>query len=382
VTGTDGNGCASSATTTITIIALPTVTATNTGPYCPGDAMSVSEIGGAALVDWLWVSTNGAATITNTTDQAPMVTGGITGEIFTVTATDAYGCVDSSQTTITINPEPDADFEVSGGSCESAEFTARGIEGVVPILTWYWAFGDGNFSSDPDSATHVYTSAGSYDVTLVVTSNSGCVDTVFKPAAVNAYAMPTADFEMTQNGLTLNPHVTTMLSPSIDFVNTSSSNIDSVIWDFGDEESGAENTSNDLNPIHMFSDAGTYTITLTVYTSDGCMDIIVQELVVEGEYILFAPNAFTPDGDGFNDFFLPKGVGITGEDFDLMIYNRWGDLIREVSGVFSDDVTAGWDGKANNGNGIVQMDVYVWVIHTRDSSGGKHQYIGHVTLLQ
>ena len=132
----------------------------------------------------------------------------------------------------------------------------------------------------------------------------------------------------------------------------------------------------------MFSDAGTYTITLTVYTPQGCEDIIIQELVIEGEYILFAPNAFTPDGDGFNDFFLPKGVGITGEDFDLVIYNRWGDLIREVSGVFSDDVTAGWDGKANNGTEIVQMDVYVWVIHTRDSNGGKHQYVGHITLLQ
>jgi gliding motility-associated-like protein len=294
------------------------------------------------------------------------------------------GCSSASSTVVyvDVNPSPDVGFTVSGGTCEAAVFKIRGILGAVPIASWYWDFGDGNFSTDPDSAVHVYTSAGIYDITLIVTSDSGCADTVFKPAEVNAYVSPNADFVMTQNGVKLNPHVTTMLSPTIDFVNTSSSNVDSVIWDFGDEASGAENTSNDLNPIHMFSDAGTYTITLTVYTSEGCMDIIVQELVIEGEYILFAPNAFTPDGDGFNDFFLPKGVGITGEDFDLVIYNRWGDLIREVSGVFSDDVTAGWDGRANNGNGIVQMDVYVWVIHTRDSNGGKHQYIGHITLLQ
>ena len=251
-----------------------------------------------------------------------------------------------------------------------------------PTEVYFWDFGDGYTSNEPDSTTHVYSVAGNYDVTLVVTSDEGCVDSVIKPGVVNAYALPSADFMMTQNGTLLNPNVTSILSPTIDFVNTSSSNVDSVIWDFGDPASGLNNSSNAMNPSHMFSDTGTYSVTLTVYTVEGCVDVIIQDIIVEGEYMLFAPNAFTPNDDGDNDFFLPKGIGVEGESFELFVYDRWGDLIAEVSGIFSDDITIGWDGRANQGKDIAQIDVYVWVINTKDINGDRHQYVGHVTLLK
>jgi len=185
-----------------------------------------------------------------------------------------------------------------------------------------------------------------------------------------------------QNGSVLSPPVTSIFSPIIDFINSSSSNVDSVIWDFGDPFTGIDNESNLFNPSHEFSDTGTFTITLTVYTPEGCWDIITYELTIEGVYILFAPNSFTPNDDGDNDYFLPKGIGVSGENFEMYIYNRWGDLIAEVAGQFSDDPMIGWDGRANNGLLQAQIDVYVWLIKTEDINGIKHEYIGHVSLIR
>ncbi|MCH8318799.1 MAG: hypothetical protein IIA88_09955, partial [Bacteroidetes bacterium] len=63
--------------------------------------------------------------------------------------------------------------------------------------------------------------------------------------------------------------------------------------------------------------------------------------------------------------------------------DRWGDLIATIEGEFDNgDLTIGWDGRANEGNDIAQMDVYVWLIRTEDIDGKNHEYIGHVTLLR
>ena len=61
-------------------------------------------------------------------------------------------------------------------------------------------------------------------------------------------------------------------------------------------------------------------------------------------------------------------------DYEFAVYNRWGDRIFE-----SDDINVGWNGTANGG-GVVQSDVYIWTLSTRDVSLKIHQYIGHVTL--
>ena len=79
---------------------------------------------------------------------------------------------------------------------------------------------------------------------------------------------------------------------------------------------------------------------------------------------------------------MPKGLGVDGEEFEMYIYDRWGDLIDKVTGVWSDDPNIGWDGHANEGESIAQNDVYVWLIRTQDFYGEEHEYIGHVTLLR
>jgi gliding motility-associated-like protein len=303
--------------------------------------------------------------------------------IFTITVSDACSPNTTIPVNVTVNPVPQVDFSAVGDGCEPYVFVAYSSNaGIVPIDSWFWDFGDGNTSNQPDSTVHVYTTAGNYDVSLTVTSSNGCAVTIVKPGVASVYNLPTANFNMYQGGSLIDPPITSILSPTIDFINTSSLDVDSVYWNFGDPSSGSSNNSILFDPFHTYGDTGTYLITLQVFTQYGCPDSIQQWVTFEGEYVFFAPNAFTPNDDGDNDYFMPKGLGVIDEKFEMYIFNRWGDLIAEVNGVFSNSPGIGWDGVGNNGKKTAQMDVYIWVIKTKDINGDKHEYVGHVSLLK
>jgi gliding motility-associated-like protein len=125
---------------------------------------------------------------------------------------------------------------------------------------------------------------------------------------------------------------------------------------------------------------------LTVTDINGCENTTYFTVSVKEIYTLFAPNTFTPDGDGINDYFFPVGLGIDEASFQMYIYNRWGDVIYRTKGVYGDyETTAslvGWDGVANYGDYVAQEGVYIWMIQTVDSDKAIHQYVGHVTLLK
>ncbi len=110
---------------------------------------------------------------------------------------------------------------------------------------------------------------------------------------------------------------------------------------------------------------------------NGCLDTASEYVQIFEEYILFAPNTFTPNGNGLNEEFMPVGVGFDNDNFEMLIYDRWGDLIFKTR-----NYKKPWDGKANNGTREAQADVYVWMINSTDPKKKKHQYIGHVTLIK
>ncbi|MEO7089003.1 MAG: gliding motility-associated C-terminal domain-containing protein, partial [Bacteroidia bacterium] len=61
----------------------------------------------------------------------------------------------------------------------------------------------------------------------------------------------------------------------------------------------------------------------------------------------------------------------------MYIFDRWGNLI-----FYTTNLSQGWDGKVMGGANIVQQDVYVWKIVTKDFLGHNHQYIGHVSVVR
>ena len=119
-------------------------------------------------------------------------------------------------------------------------------------------------------------------------------------------------------------------------VNLTNTSINGVnyTWDFGDGT-----MSNDTTPSHVYDNPAEYMVTLTIVSADGCIDSYTTIVKVETDFYLYVPTAFTPDGDGLNEYFEVKGLGF--ESFEIRIFNRWGGEV-----FFSDDITNSWDGTA------------------------------------
>ena len=399
VTITDENNCSVSGSITITVYPPLSVTVPDIA-ICDGDnaILTAAVTGGnGGPYSYIW---NNDPTETDSTISVSLTA----DSTFIVIVSDGCSNDVTDSANVTVVPPPVVNFIATGGGCEpllyflSLQDTSGGT-----ITAWSWDFGDGTFtdtgsglitgisntSGTYDNPTHTYSSAGVYNVTLTVFTIQGCSSTITKIGEINVYPKPNAEFVIEQNGVLLpgHPHVTTILTPVVDFIDLSFANIISWDWDFGNGNSAFIQDTNWVlgygTITHEYTDTGTYIIKLTVTDINGCTAVHTDTLIIKGEYILFVPNAFTPNGDGDNDYFMPKGVGLNGDDFEMYIYDRWGDLIATVKGEFDNgDLTIGWDGRANEGKDIAQIDVYVWLIKTTDVNDESHEYVGHVTLLR
>ena len=388
---TDVNGCASP-NECVVITVTPPLTMTLTPPSEICDQGSISVVanasgGNSGPYTFTWTDDNGnPITSTQTGNSSTIVVSPTVATWYYVTLTDGCTTPITDSTLISVNALPVLFVNVvDANGCEP--FTAQFIVNSNIGVTYDYDFQcDGTIdlaNTANTNPTSTYPLAGFYDVCVTVTSADGCVTVATNLDMVEVYPLPTANFSFT-------PEQTTILNPEITFTNMSSGG-DSIIWNFGDgyilngttSMGNVPNGTHDgltsgtfINPIHTYADSGLYSITQTIInTTTGCSDVITYILRVEGDYILFIPNSFTPDGDGNNDFFLPVGIGINRDNYKMMIFNRWGELIFET-----ENPDLGWDGMYR---GVMsQTDVYVWKIRTLDHKKLPHEYIGNVTLLK
>jgi gliding motility-associated-like protein len=265
-----------------------------------------------------------------------------------------------------------ADFSVvdpNGCPIVCASFADHSsVTGGDVISTWDWNFGDGSIPSNAQNPQHCYPQTGLYDVTLIVTSNHSCKDTLTRVHAVEVYPNPVAEF-------TPDPNPASILNPLVTLNNASSSDVTNWYYYFGDGDSISSLTP---SPVHMYPTSApeTYTATLYVRNSYNCWDTIQHDIVISPEFTFYIPNAFTPNEDGVNDYFYGQGIGI--EKYDIYIFDRWGNLIYHGDNIYASK----WDGRANHGDDVAQQDVYVWKVRLTDVFGKKHDYIGTVTLVK
>ena len=110
---------------------------------------------------------------------------------------------------------------------------------------------------------------------------------------------------------------------------------------------------------------------LEVANDEGCIDIASAEVCVEGEYAIYAPNAFTPDGDGYNDVWVPVSSVVVPRAWELLVFDRWGRIV--FTGTRPGE---GWDGDSH------PVGVYVWKLRVQDGLGTVREHRGHVSLLR
>lgn len=122
-------------------------------------------------------------------------------------------------------------------------------------------------------------------------------------------------------------------------------------------------------------------VLLSIFTSakavelfDNEDDTIYQGINLNQDFLLFMPTAFSPNGDGMNDFFAPMGAGITFDAFEMRIYNRMGCLVY-----LSTDINHPWDGDvAGKDYDETTTEVFAYHITVRTTEGAGREYFGHV----
>lgn len=359
VTVTDANGCTATSTVTITQPPQLTITAAVNGAICIGANANLGSLtnGGTPGYSYAWAPAGGNS-------QNPIVTPSAT-TTYTVTVTDANGCSATNTVTVTVNPLPVVCF-TAPDTVGCAPITVSFSECTGNAATCTWDLGDGNQVTGCAPFVHQYAIPGIYTVTLTVIDNNGCVGTSTHTNMVQAYGQPTSCF-------TFGPQPTTILNPTISFTDCSTG-ASSYQWSFGDVDNSS---SSQQNPQFTYIDTGAFSVQQVVCNSNGCCDSSSQVLIIGPDFTFFVPNSFTPDGDGVNETFFPKGEGLDEKTYSLWIFDRWGSLI-----FFTNQWGKAWDGKVDGGNEITQEDVYVWKISIHDFNGKKHDYIGHVSVIR
>ncbi|MCB0395644.1 MAG: gliding motility-associated C-terminal domain-containing protein [Flavobacteriales bacterium] len=230
-----------------------------------------------------------------------------------------------------------------------------------PGATYEWDFGSAGVSTEAQP-TVIFDVAGCYDVSLTVTSLEGCVNTTTKPCYIEAYPLPTAGFDA-------NPWTANLFSPVVNFTDKSTNAV-RWLWSFGDSL-----TDTIQNPVHEYADTGCYPVWLWMENQYGCIDSTMGTVCIVEVPTLYIPNAFSPNGDGFNDLFMAKGIAI--ESFEMYVFDRWGNLIYQAT-----DINQGWNGKVEGSQEPAQEDVYVWLVKATDIYGENRKLTGHVTLVR
>ncbi|MDF1673978.1 MAG: PKD domain-containing protein [Vicingaceae bacterium] len=327
---------------------------------CPNTTATLTATAPGGTYEWFNVAAGGSVLGTGSSFTTPVLT---TNSTFYVQTT-VNGCTSPRtpvNVTLATNQVDFTSDSVSGCMPLTVNFNNTTDPGIV--ASTFWDFGDGGTDTS-DSPTYTYYNPGTYGVSLTVIDTLGCSFTKTNFNYINVFELPTANF-------TMNPTSASMFDPNINFYDESFSNIVSWNWDFG-----GTGFSNNQNPEHTFpSDTGTYLITLTVTNANGCIASTTGELTILGEHGIYIPNAFTPDGDGRNDVFGPKGFGISETNYAFRIFNRWGEVI-----FISKSMNDGWDGTYKGV--LVPSDVYAWRVDYTDILGKKHKQVGHVTMIK
>jgi gliding motility-associated-like protein len=244
-----------------------------TGSQCANNVQLQTPVTAGATYQWYL---NGVALLGETNPTIDVSANNYPQGNYTVVVTTSTGCA-SASTTITTLPQVTAGFSNTNVCIGSAtQFTDTSTAATGTVTAWAWDFGDpasaGNNTSALQNPSHVFTAAGTYNVTLTTTSSTGCTGTVTMTVVVGAQPVPSfGSLQVCGSSVVNFTSTSTVPAPST---------ITGTSWNFGDPASAPNNTSALANPSHTFSGAGNYTVTLIITTSEGCSQTITQSVTV------------------------------------------------------------------------------------------------------
>jgi len=226
--------------------------------YTPLNFQDLTVLNTVNIQSWQWDFGDGN-TGSNQNPSNLFNTYGTYNVVLTVSSDS--GCVDSIVKQVIAHPKPISSFGFQDGCVyDAAQFSDLSTVSLSPpnaVSDWSWDFGD-MITSTEQNPSHLYSLPGLYTVTLIATTDSGCIDT--STNIIELFPTPIASF--TNNDTCLNDLI---------FFTNSSTVIGDIIsawsWDFDDLS-----TSTQINPSHLYTDYGLYNVSLISTTSNGCVD--------------------------------------------------------------------------------------------------------------
>jgi len=316
---------------------------------CPANNITLSATahGGVAIGNYHYAWAN-STSITNIIQVNPTVTA-----TYYATVTDSCGHSATDSVKVTVIPylplqlSFNNDTTICGGN---GVLLNANVTSGRPGYIYSWL---------PNiTLSDSITVAPAYPTTYVVTVTDACSHSVSDSMHITVYPIH-ADFlySFTTN-------------QTVQFNNQSIGAVN-YFWNFGD--GSQDSTSNETNPSHFYMTDGTYHVTLIATNIEGCSDTTVQIIVVLPDFYFYFPNAFTPNNNGNNDFFMGYGAGI--KTYHMQIFDRWGERLFETT-----DINTGWDGTYKGAK--VPEGIYVCKFDLTGYHFEKKYYIGHVNLLR
>ncbi|MFZ9700094.1 MAG: PKD domain-containing protein [Flavobacteriales bacterium] len=266
-TYTDGNGCTSNASNPVTLNLFP-------GPSAPS-IINLNPLSGCAY-DTTFLQASLMSGITWSSGDTGQTIPAIVQGTYTATVTDVNGCISppSNPLTVTVNPAPIIASASTPDICLglTTPFNANvqlGNTNNASISSVAWAFGDNNTGNTLNSP-HTYANTGSYPVSLIVSTNHGCSDTLLTTVLVN----PKPSIASTTGAAVCHTNAT-LFNHSTTVANVNGAQVNGFAWTFGDG-----NQSGTTAPNHTYAQPGTYPVQLIVSTNHGCSDTATLSAVV------------------------------------------------------------------------------------------------------
>ena len=291
--------------------------------------------------------------------------------LVTLVAQSSDGCFDSVTSPVNIQGLPEAAFSIPNPEACYPIFVGF-FSQSSGVSSYFWQFGDGETSTD-SNPYNFYDEPGAYTVTLIVTNQFGCTDTLSVDSAVVAFPQPTAAFipiqTAAENGREYN------------FINQTQGATE-YLWAFGNGD-----YSELFEPTYTYPEAGSFDIVLRAFNEYGCLDTARYSIDVELISGLFVPNAMVIGDAGDAGVFLPKGAGLA--NYHAWIFDLWGNQLWESTALIDGSPAESWDGRYKGE--LVPQGAYTWKIEAVFKDGvvwegmvqeiGKPKNIGSVTVL-
>ena len=350
VTASDGNGCTGDTDVFVTMVSSPVPVISGQSYICTGSSLLLeADLG---YQSYIWSS--GAS------DYSAIIT---SGGNYSVTVTDTNGCSGASGIYIALKYNPILNISSTNEICNKANgtTTVTASGGEIPY-TYLWS----NGSNSPIDTGLIQ---GVYSVTVhdIYCSSTANIE-VFETPGPDAYFY-------------VSPKIKTYSGEPVSFTfhDDSHGNVISWQWDFGDNTPYGYGE----DPKHDYNSIGKYIVKLVVSDINMCFDSTTDEITINDLFTFYIPNAFSPDGDGINEGFAPKGNNVDPDNFEMDIYDSWGKLVYKTN-YWDGTSTTPWNGSINNNSTCAETveGIYVYRIYLKEINGIYRQYVGNIMLLK